>query len=111
MIGIPPFRVLHTNLCVSRDVVFNCTSPHLLQVLRDSPFLDLSSPMTVYEWFKAVLLFPWFVVKMVVFILGFVIVTGSVRVKPPLPRSPSSPRSSSTCLGWSLLPSTKSQSR
>ena len=30
--------------------------PDLAELTRDSPFLDLDSPMTPYEWFKAVLM-------------------------------------------------------
>jgi hypothetical protein len=28
------------------------SEPHLQELLRESPFLDLSSPMTPYEWLK-----------------------------------------------------------
>ena len=54
--------------------------------MKDSAFLDLTSPMTAYEWFKVVFLFPWLVIKMVVIMLCLVIVWGWVRVRPASPR-------------------------
>ena len=53
----------------------------LLQLIKDSAFLDLTSPMTAYEWFKAVFLFPWAFFKLIVVLLGLVIVWGWVRVR------------------------------
>ena len=52
-----------------------------LQLIKDSAFLDLSSPMTAYEWFKVVFLFPWAFFKLLVVLLGLVIVWGWVRVR------------------------------
>jgi len=57
-------------------------SPYtLLQLIKDSAFLDLSSPMTAYEWFKVIFLFPWAFFKLLVVLLGLVIVWGWVRVR------------------------------
>lgn len=32
------------------------SDPHLEQLIKDSPFLDVSYPMTPYEWFKFVVM-------------------------------------------------------
>lgn len=53
-----------------------------LQVVKDSPFLDLDSPMTPYEWLKALLLLPWVITKLVVSILGLAMVWSWIRVRP-----------------------------
>ena len=56
----------------------------LPQLLKDTAFLDLNSPMTPYEWFKVVFLFPWAALKLVVTLLCLVIVWGWVRVSLPV---------------------------
>ncbi|KAK9821452.1 hypothetical protein WJX81_001153 [Elliptochloris bilobata] len=39
--------------------------PDLVELTRDSPFLDLDSPMTAYEWFKAVAMVPMLLLRAV----------------------------------------------
>jgi hypothetical protein len=52
----------------------------LEDVVQESPFLDLSSPMTGYEWFKAVLLAPWAAFKFLLSVAGLVLVWAVTRV-------------------------------
>ncbi len=53
----------------------------LEDIVQDSPFLDLDSPMTAYEWFKTVLLAPWAAFKFVVSLLGLILVWAITRVR------------------------------
>jgi hypothetical protein len=39
--------------------------PSLAEALEDSPFLDVSSPLTAYEWLKIIIMLPVVVVKIV----------------------------------------------
>lgn len=38
----------------------------LARLIKDSPFLDTSSPMTAWEWFKIITLLPWTIFRIVV---------------------------------------------
>ena len=51
------------------------------QVIQDSAFLDLYSPITPYEGCKMVLMFPWVLVKLIVSILGLALVWTWIRVR------------------------------
>lgn len=53
----------------------------LEDVVQDSPFLDLSSAMTPYEWFKAVLLAPWALFRFIISVAGLVLVWAVTRVR------------------------------
>lgn len=55
--------------------------PSLEELVTDSPFLDLTSPMTAYEWFKAVLLLPWAALKFLLSVSGLALVWLVVRVR------------------------------
>ena len=59
-----------------------------LQVIKDSAFLDLSSPMTPNEWCKAVLLLPLAIVKFTVSVVGLAFVWTWVRVRALCPPAP-----------------------
>ena len=52
-----------------------------LQVVKDSAFLDLNSPMTMYEVLKAILLLPWVLVKLTLSIGGLSIVWIFIQVR------------------------------
>jgi hypothetical protein len=52
----------------------------LEEVVQDSPYLDLSSPMTAYEWFKAVALAPYALARFLLSISGLVLVWAVTRV-------------------------------
>lgn len=54
--------------------------PSLEELVTDSPFLDLGSPMTAYEWFKAVLLLPWAAFKFLLSVSGLALVWLVVRI-------------------------------
>ncbi|KAK9802006.1 hypothetical protein WJX73_009794 [Symbiochloris irregularis] len=62
------------------------------QLIRESPFLDLDSPMTAYEWFKLVLFMPYLLIRICLIILlmppcwlfGWVITRGA-QPNQPLP--------------------------
>ena len=54
----------------------------LEEVVQDSPYLDLSSPMTAYEWFKAVALAPYALARFLLSISGLVLVWAVTRVGP-----------------------------
>lgn len=53
----------------------------LEDMIKDSPFLDLSSPMTAYEWFKVVIMLPWVVFKTLLSIAGLILVWAVTRVR------------------------------
>lgn len=53
----------------------------LEDMIMDSPFLDLSSPMTAYEWFKVVIMLPWIVFKTLLSIAGLILVWAVTRVR------------------------------
>lgn len=50
-------------------------------IIRDSPFLDLSSPMTAYEWAKVVLMLPWVIFKVILSVSGLILVWAFTRVR------------------------------
>lgn len=50
------------------------------EIIKDSPFLDLSSPMTAYEWAKVVLMLPWVIFKVILSVLGLIMVWALTRV-------------------------------
>jgi lysophosphatidylcholine acyltransferase/lyso-PAF acetyltransferase len=52
----------------------------LEELVTESPFLDLGSPMTPYEWFKAVVLLPWAVFRLVASIAGLILVWAITRL-------------------------------
>mmetsp|Transcript_6129 Transcript_6129/g.17582 ORF Transcript_6129/g.17582 Transcript_6129/m.17582 type:complete len:410 (+) Transcript_6129:361-1590(+) len=65
----------------------------LEEIIQDSPFLDLSSPMTAYEWLKAVVMLPWVAIKLFLSVTGLIMVWAVTRVlvigvKPNEPGSP-----------------------
>lgn len=52
----------------------------LEEIIQDSPFLDLSSPMTAYEWLKAVVMLPWVAIKLFLSVTGLIMVWAVTRV-------------------------------
>lgn len=42
------------------------TPSQLARLIKDSPFIDVHSPMTAYEWFKVLILMPWSVFRIAV---------------------------------------------
>ncbi|KAK9828960.1 hypothetical protein WJX72_003052 [[Myrmecia] bisecta] len=56
------------------------TEEEVQALIKDSPFLDLSSPLTAYEWFKLVIGFPVFILKLLLAAVGLPFVWLVVRL-------------------------------
>lgn len=77
------------NISASSKALQSATAQHqhaehgptsLNEIIKDSPFLDLTSPMTLYEWSKVVLMLPWVAFKVVISVLGLIMVWAVTRV-------------------------------
>ena len=69
------------------------TPSQLARLIKDSPFIDVHSPMTAYEWFKVLALMPWSIFRIAVGLPCTLLVWGVVAllvwgnpINTPLPR-------------------------